>query len=104
MDLSISDCFNFLIPSIVLNPVLFLHSLNALLTYLLPYLEGYDPESSHVQPHLDLHKDEHLCCVYSTFIVLAQLIAFRRYDLSKEERQAGSMNIARVSKEDIGNG
>jgi hypothetical protein len=101
MDLSISDCLNFLIPSIILNPVLFLHSFNALLTYLLPCLEGYDPGTVHVQRHLDLHKDEHLCWVYSACIVLTQLIAFRRYDPSKEERHAGSMNLARVSEEDV---
>ena len=84
MDLSISRCFLFLIPSIVLNPVLFLHSLNALLTYLLPCLEGYDCSSTYVQPHLDLHKDEHLCWGFSGFIILAQLIAFHRYHLPIE--------------------
>jgi hypothetical protein len=88
MDLSISDYFNLLLPCIFLNPVLFLHSLNALLTYLLPCLEGYDCTRTYVQPHLDLHEDEHLCWLYTAFILFAQLIAFRRYDLSKEGRYA----------------
>jgi hypothetical protein len=55
-----------------------------LLTYLLPCLEDRDCTSTYVQPHLDLHKDEHLCWIYTTLILLAQLIAFRRYDPSKE--------------------
>jgi hypothetical protein len=103
MHLSVSDYFNFLIPSIILNPVLFLHSVNAVLTYLLPCLEDYD-RSTYVQPHLDLHKDEHLCWVYTMLILLAQLIAFQRYDRSKEERDAGSTNLATDFQRDVGSG
>ena len=100
MDLSISDCFHFLIASIILNPVLFLHSLNALLTCTLPCLEGYDWSNTYVQPHLDLHKDERLCWVYSAFIVFVQLIAFRRFDLSREDRDNENQDSAMRSQED----
>jgi hypothetical protein len=38
-DLSIFECFKFLASSLILNPVLFLHSVIAMLTYLLTCLE-----------------------------------------------------------------
>jgi len=84
MDLSISDCFNLLIPCVLLNPVLFLHCLNALLAYFLSHLEDYDCASAYLQPPLDLHKDERLCWVYTAFILFAQLIAFRRIICQKK--------------------
>jgi hypothetical protein len=46
MNISIFDCFKFLMPSLILNPVLFLHRVIDLLTYLPLHLEGYDRTST----------------------------------------------------------
>lgn len=46
MNISIFDCFKFFMPSIILNPVLFLHRVIDLLTYLPLHLEGYDRTST----------------------------------------------------------
>lgn len=83
-------------PSLILNPVLFLHCVIALLTYLPLRLEGYDRTSTYVRPHLDLHKHENLCWLYSVFIVFVQIIAFQRYDWFKGNREDERTSVARV--------
>jgi hypothetical protein len=71
------DCFKFLAPGLILNPVLFLHSVIAMPTYLRTRLEGYDQTSTYVRPHLDFHKHKNLCWLYSVFIVFEQIITFQ---------------------------
>jgi len=77
----------YLLPAILLNPVLFLHSLNTILSRLLPpVLAATTPPAqpychlgpSPTSPHLDMHVSDNLCWSYTVFMVLAQLLAFGR--------------------------
>jgi hypothetical protein len=86
-----STLYSFLLPTIILNPVLFLHSLNTILTQLLPTMNGHEGWSA--QPHLDIHASESLCWGYTALIVWAQMAAFLRFDRLREEQER-----ARVSK------
>ena len=79
--LTVFGCLNFLIPIIILNPVLFLHDIYAGVTYSLPCLEGGDGNERYVQPRIDLHRSEVLCCVYSTLLASTQLVALLYFDL-----------------------
>ncbi|KAI9879844.1 MAG: hypothetical protein M1830_006867 [Pleopsidium flavum] len=75
----------YLLPAILLNPVLFLHSINTILSRLLPpVLAATTPQPpphsrlgpSATSPHLDMHVSDNLCWSYTVFMVLAQLVAF----------------------------
>jgi hypothetical protein len=83
--------YHLILPTIFLNPVLFLHSLNTILTKLLPSLNGY--EGNYAQPHIDIHASESLCWSYTALIVWAQMLAFLRFDRLREERET-----ARIKK------
>jgi hypothetical protein len=83
--LSVSTLYNLILPTIFLNPVLFLHSLNTILTKLLPTMNGHEGNSA--QPHLDIHASESLCWGYTALIVWAQMAAFLRFDRLREEQE-----------------
>jgi len=77
----------YLLPAILLNPVIFLHSINTILSRLLPpVLAATTPQPppysrlgpSATSPHLDMHVSDNLCWSYTVFMVLAQLVAFGR--------------------------
>ena len=78
---------NYLLPAIFLNPILFLHSLNTILSRILPpvHVAGTlqpppysDLGPSGCHPHLDVHYSDNLCWSYTVVMVLAQLFAFDR--------------------------
>lgn len=82
-----STLYNLVLPTIFLNPVLFLHSINTVLTKLMPTMSGHEGNSA--QPHLDVHASESLCWGYTAFIVWAQMAAFLRLDkLRKQQERA----------------
>ncbi|MCJ1278283.1 hypothetical protein MMC21_006098 [Puttea exsequens] len=100
---------SYLVPGILLNPVLFLWSLNTLLSRLLPpitidaaiqpppyYPRG--PSAEH--PHLDIHASEKLCWSYTTLIVCANLAAFGKVS----ERRRAAKARARDRKERVAKG
>jgi len=87
---------SYILPAIFLNPVLFLHSVNAILARILPpiiidaavqpppyYSRG--PSAEH--PHINVHASERLCWSYTVFMVCAQLVAFRRVSMHREARR-----------------
>ena len=95
---------SYLVPGLLLNPVLFLWSLNTLLSRLLPPIivdaaiqpAPYYPRGPSAQhPHFDIHASESLCWSYTAFIVCANLAAFGRVS---ERRQAGKER-ARLKRE-----
>jgi hypothetical protein len=97
--------YHLILPTIFLNPVLFLHSLNTILTKLLPTLNGH--EGNTAQPHLDIHASESLCWSYTALIVWAQMLAFLRFDRLREERERARQKKGarhRPQKEDNGYG
>lgn len=103
MKVSFSDSLKFLLPSVVLNPVLLLHGINAILTYLLPCLDGHD-ENSYVQPHVNLHKNESLSWVYSALIILAQLLAFLRLRGAESAERSEQQKAGHAGDDDMGFG
>ena len=85
---------NYVIPAVLLNPILFLHSLNALLSRILPPITidaaiqpapyyPLGPSSEH--PHIDLHKNDNLCWSYTIVIVFAQMVAIGRINRKRQE-------------------
>ena len=87
---------SYLLPAIFLNPILFLHSVNTILSRVLPPVIAATaiqpaPYSnlgpSGLYPHLDIHSSEQLCWSYTAVIVCAQLLAFGKVSQSREERR-----------------
>lgn len=85
---------SYLLPAIFLNPVLFLHSLNTILSRILPPIvvsataqpppySDRGPSACH--PHLDIHSSESFCWSYTIVMVCAQLMAFGRVSQCREE-------------------
>ncbi|MCJ1479141.1 hypothetical protein MMC13_007825 [Lambiella insularis] len=84
----------YLLPAIFLNPILFLHSLNTILSRLLPPIivagpiqpPPYSPLGpSGNYPHLDIHASDNLCWSYTAIMVCAQLVAFGSVSQAREE-------------------
>lgn len=97
---------SYIVPAIFLNPVLFLISLNTLLSRVLPPIivdaakqpppySTFGPSAQH--PHLNIHASEKLCWSYTFLIVCAQLAAFGKIS---ECREQGKVD-ARMKKERI---
>ncbi|KAL8657765.1 MAG: hypothetical protein Q9226_001581 [Calogaya cf. arnoldii] len=92
---------SYLLPAIFLNPVLFLHGLNTILSRIIPPIlevrmpvqpppySTFGPSASH--PHLDVHASDNLCWSYTVVMICAQLMAFGRVhrlrEQGKEERR-----------------
>ena len=95
---------SYIVPAIFLNPVLFLMSVNTILSRLLPPIivdavkqpppySTFGPSAEH--PHLDIHASESLCWGYTFVMVCAQIVAFGRVS---DCREAGKAR-ARTKKE-----
>jgi len=87
---------SYLLPAILLNPVLFLHSLNTILSRVLPPTvvaspiqpppySKLGPSANH--PHLDIHASETLCWCYTVLIMIVQMIVFGRINNLREKRR-----------------
>lgn len=86
----------YLVPAIFLNPVLFLHSVNTILSRMLPPVAAagtvqpppYSPLGPSANyPHLDVHASDNFCWSYTIVMVLAQLFAFSNISSHREARQ-----------------
>lgn len=85
---------NYVVPAVLLNPILFLHSVNALLSRLLPPISVdapiqpspyYPLGPSGEHPHLNMHTNDNLCWSYTIVMVFAQLVAFGRISRQRQE-------------------
>lgn len=84
---------SYVIPALFLNPILFLHSVNAILSRVLapivvhnvtvqpPAYTPRGPSAEH--PHLDLHASDQLCWSYTLVMVGVQLMAFSRVQMRR---------------------
>ena len=95
---------NYLVPGLLLNPVLLLWSINTILSRHLPPLlvdatiqppPYYPLGPSAEHPHIDIHASESLCWSYTALIVCANLVAFGRVSGRREE----SKEQTRLKKE-----
>ena len=95
---------NYIVPGLLLNPILFLWSVNTILSRLLPPIvvnaavqppPFYPLGPSAEHPHLDIHSSERICWSYTAFIVCANLAAFGRVN----ERRQEAKERARLRKE-----
>lgn len=99
---------SYILPAIFLNPVLFLHGLNSILSRILPPIvipaatvqrPAYSmlgPAATH--QHIDIQNSENLCLGYTFVMICAQLVA---YDRVMKVREAGK---ERQQSEDAING
>ncbi|KAL8800886.1 MAG: hypothetical protein Q9182_004860 [Xanthomendoza sp. 2 TL-2023] len=85
---------SYLLPAIFLNPVLFLHGLNTILSRIIPPILDQGPIQpppystfgpSAKYPHLDVHASDNLCWSYTVVMICAQLMAFGRVQRLREE-------------------
>ncbi len=85
---------NYIVPGLLLNPILFLWSVNTILSRLLPPIvvnaavqppPFYPLGPSAEHPHLDIHSSERICWSYTAFIVCANLAAFERVNGRRQE-------------------
>ena len=99
---------SYVVPAIVLNPVLFLMILNTILAHTLPPIVidsatqptqrssfGFSVE----HPHLDIHASENLCWGYTALIVFVQLAAYRRVGIRREEKRERARVKTRLDQE-----
>ena len=105
---------SYVIPAIFLTPVLFLHTVNTLLSRLLPPIvvatatvqrpsySMFGPAATH--PHIDIHSSEPLCWSYTIVMICAQLFAYdrvmkvREVDKERQRRRDAKNGIDRQSK------
>ncbi|KAL8812653.1 MAG: hypothetical protein Q9223_007238 [Gallowayella weberi] len=85
---------SYLLPAIFLNPVLFLHGLNTILSRIIPPILDQGPIQpppystfgpSAKYPHLDVHASDNLCWSYTVVMICAQLMAFGRVQRLRAE-------------------
>lgn len=85
---------SYLLPAIFLNPVLFLHNVNTILSRILPPIvvpvarqpppfSEFGPSANH--PHLDIHSSELFCWSYTVIMVFVQLVVYGRISQLREE-------------------
>ena len=91
----ISIMLSFLLPAVILNPVICLHGVNAILSRVLPPIAVpnattksapyYPLGPSAENPHLDIHASDTLCWSYTALMVVLQLAAFQVFKMPSEE-------------------
>jgi hypothetical protein len=88
----------YVLPAIILNPVVILHGINTILAHLLPptlststscrpWLEQFGP-SADTSPYLDVHANEQLCWSYTLVMVGVQILAFGRVGDNRVKRKS----------------
>ena len=98
---------HFLLPLVILNPIIMLHSLNFLLTRTTSILRNENmfnlqPRKflSRVQPRLDIHENENLCWGFCAVMVIVQFFAFMKLDhWRKKRKQTQSAELEKLQPE-----
>ena len=96
---------NYLLPAILLNPVLLLHTVNTIVARIPTTLASsatppeampfYGPTAT--SPYFDMHANDNMCWSYTIFMVGVQLVAFGKVS---GNREAGRQLKAELLKED----
>lgn len=66
-----------LYPMVVFNPVLLLHLVNGLLSFLQPDAMCNQTFDTWVKPHLDVHANDEFCKIFTVLVVVLQLVIYR---------------------------
>ena len=102
---------SYILPALFLNPVVFLHGLNTIISRLLPPIivstapvqrPAYSllgPAATH--PHIDVQNSENLCWSYTAVMICAQLVAYGRV---MKFREAGKEKQRRKEEMNGANG
>jgi len=90
----------YILPAIVLNPLVVLHGFNTFASHWIPsaistvasqsphkIIEALGPIPGHADPYLDLHANDHLCWGYTMAMVLLQVIAYGKVSGNREIRK-----------------
>jgi len=101
---------SYLLPAVLLNPILILHTLNSLLCRLLPSFADQplptwsDPTTwgpHGTPPYLDVHSSANFCWVYTICMVCLQLFAFEKVSQGRcDAREKVEAEAREVAAED----
>ena len=89
-----SISMSYIIPAIFLNPVIFIHGVNTILSRILPPVVAANPVRppaystfgpAAVHQHVDVQSSENLCWTYTIFMICAQLVAYNNVSQRREE-------------------
>jgi hypothetical protein len=91
---------NYLVPAIVLNPILMLHGINTFASHFIPsamaapaimspnkWALPLGPPTT-IDPYLDMHANDLLCWSYTMIMVILNILAFGRINDNRERRSA----------------
>lgn len=74
----LKDNMHYILFGLLLNPVLFLHMFNCLLTYTRESRKMPNMISSYIEPHIDINNNPSHATIFILFIVFAQWQAIQR--------------------------
>lgn len=89
---------SYLLPAIVLNPVIILHGFNTFMSHLIP--PAFTASTSHCQwlesigplpgstPYADVHVSDRLCWSYTFVMVFVQVLAFGQVNENRIQRKS----------------
>jgi hypothetical protein len=65
-----------LLYTMILNPVLVLHSINGFLSLLYPDVNPYSTFDTSIQPHIDVHAQDGFCRLFTVVMVALQSVLY----------------------------
>ena len=98
---------SYIIPAIILNPVLFLHGLNTIFSRTLPPIAVVGPIQrspytmygpAAVRQHVDVQSSENLCWGYTVIMIVEQLLAYGQVNQRRVERRESRGQRDEVAK------
>lgn len=102
---------SYLLPAIVLNPLVLLHGLNTFASHFIPsaistaashsphkWIEFLGPPGNQ-DPHLDMHANNQLCWRYTILMVFLQVLAYGKVSGNRETRR--NIRAARKAERDL---
>jgi hypothetical protein len=89
----------YLLPAVLLNPIVILHGLNTFLYHWIPsahalsaskhqWLENLGPTRGNSLPYFDIHDNEHLCWGYTLLMVAVQVLAYGTVNDNRVRRKS----------------
>lgn len=98
---------SYIIPAIFLNPVIFIHGVNTILSRILPPVVAASPIQppaysmfgpAAVHQHVDVQSSENLCWTYTIFMICAQLVAYNNVSQRREETRGSKRKTEELAQ------